>query len=601
MKPGPHELAQQHPQKRGVKNDLVMHQMKPCPREVGDRNHKSVGTDFRYAVEFSKNGRAPSAVSQPAWGQPDLRYRLASTIPNRRSPAVPDSPAKRKLRQLRLAELIIGGCPRAVQLRWILAIRPLCGSPWGMEEVTGSIAPASNLQVSGLIGDRIAESVQVSRCSVGCGLATAERGSGDHLQLFVGRAERPVLRRVWQERSLERAVLDGVPAARPGPATEPAESRTNQGATCERGRRRQPASPAATPGTCRAAGRRRPGHAPGRVIRTLLMLAPPSATARRASDSDDASPVSLSICTTVRPAGNLGQAGFRKAACRVPSSMPASSPRPNSAPLACTTPSRAASPCTSRGQLTCQRPLRPPWPVAAAAVDAASSAISSSEPHREHLEVAADVPVVGVEPELVEGVGTGHLGIEPDGPTLGLAEFGAVRLGDQRRRHRMHRASLDLANQFGAAGQIAPLVTAACLQGAAVPPVQLQVVHALQDLVAELGEREPFVAVQPGRHRFLGQHPAHPEVLADVTQEADGVEFRRPVEVVDHQRSEWAIEVDVVLDLGPDPLHPAGDDRPASSAPVPPTSADRRSGPVAPPTSMSGRCPACWIRRIVSN
>ena len=32
---------------------------------------------------------------------------------------------------------IIGGVPWAVQLRWIVAIRPLCGSPWGMDEVTG--------------------------------------------------------------------------------------------------------------------------------------------------------------------------------------------------------------------------------------------------------------------------------------------------------------------------------------------------------------------------------------------------------------------------------------------------------------------------------
>lgn len=28
------------------------------------------------------------------------------------------------------------GVPRAVQLRWILAIRPLCGSPWGLAKVT---------------------------------------------------------------------------------------------------------------------------------------------------------------------------------------------------------------------------------------------------------------------------------------------------------------------------------------------------------------------------------------------------------------------------------------------------------------------------------
>src|SRR5699024_5099328 len=37
---------------------------------------KKIGTDFRYAVEFSRNGRAPFSTSRPIWGQPDLRYPI---------------------------------------------------------------------------------------------------------------------------------------------------------------------------------------------------------------------------------------------------------------------------------------------------------------------------------------------------------------------------------------------------------------------------------------------------------------------------------------------------------------------------------------------
>jgi hypothetical protein len=137
MKPGPHELAQQHPTKQDVNNDLVMHQKMPCPREVGDRTHKTIGADFRYAVEFSKNGRTPLEVSRPPPGQPDLRYRLASTIPNRLRLPIPTPWQGASSANSGQRSSIIGGVPWAVQLRWILAIRPLCGSPWGMDEVTG--------------------------------------------------------------------------------------------------------------------------------------------------------------------------------------------------------------------------------------------------------------------------------------------------------------------------------------------------------------------------------------------------------------------------------------------------------------------------------
>ena len=40
------------------------------------------GTDFRYAVEFSKNRRTPSTASRPSQGQPEPRYPVRSGLSN---------------------------------------------------------------------------------------------------------------------------------------------------------------------------------------------------------------------------------------------------------------------------------------------------------------------------------------------------------------------------------------------------------------------------------------------------------------------------------------------------------------------------------------
>ena len=38
--------------------------------------HQTNGTDFRYTVEFSKNGHTPAAAFRPPWGQPCKHYRV---------------------------------------------------------------------------------------------------------------------------------------------------------------------------------------------------------------------------------------------------------------------------------------------------------------------------------------------------------------------------------------------------------------------------------------------------------------------------------------------------------------------------------------------
>ena len=67
----------------------------------------------------------------------------------------------------------------------------------------------------------------------------------------------------------------------------------------------------------------------------------------------------------------------------------------------------------------------------------------------EYLDVACSVLVAHIEPELIELVGRGALGIEPHITTLGLAELGAVGLGDERAGDGECLATLDAANQFG--------------------------------------------------------------------------------------------------------------------------------------------------------
>src|SRR6478752_6460087 len=139
MKPGPHELAQQHPKKR------CQHESRNAPNEAlpprsGRQNNKSVGTDFRYAVEFSKYGRAPLEVSRPPPGQPDLRYRLSAVIPNRRFLPIPTPLSRRKPGHLRLTGGSLSGlAPGHPAARILIAIRLLCGSPWAKTKLRADV------------------------------------------------------------------------------------------------------------------------------------------------------------------------------------------------------------------------------------------------------------------------------------------------------------------------------------------------------------------------------------------------------------------------------------------------------------------------------
>ena len=68
---------------------------------------------------------------------------------------------------------------------------------------------------------------------------------------------------------------------------------------------------------------------------------------------------------------------------------------------------------------------------------------------------------------------------------------------------------------------VAPLIGAADLDLAAVVLVQPEVVVGLQQHVAELGERDPVLALEARLDRLLGQHLVDRDVLADVAQELE--------------------------------------------------------------------------------
>ena len=122
----------------------------------------------------------------------------------------------------------------------------------------------------------------------------------------------------------------------------------------------------------------------------------------------------------------------------------------------------------------------------------------------------------------------------------------------------MHRRALHRPDQAHSADQVAPLVAAADLHGAAVAPVELEEVHGLQQLVAELGVADA-ARFQPGLHRLPVQHPVDREVLADVAQEVEHGHRPGPVQVAHDQRARLArVEVEEPGHFTADPLHPLG-------------------------------------------
>ena len=117
----------------------------------------------------------------------------------------------------------------------------------------------------------------------------------------------------------------------------------------------------------------------------------------------------------------------------------------------------------------------------------------------------------------------------------------------------MHLARAEPAHQIDSGGDVAPLVAAAHLERAVEPVEELEEVARLQQQIAELGVRDPVLALEPAVDRLLLQHVIHGEVLAGVAQEPEQIKRREPVGVVDDTRGiVGAIEIEEPLELTPD-------------------------------------------------
>ena len=81
--------------------------------------------------------------------------------------------------------------------------------------------------------------------------------------------------------------------------------------------------------------------------------------------------------------------------------------------------------------------------------------------HREYLYVALGVVVGDIEPELVELVGGGAGGVQPDVALFGLSELRAVGLPDEGAGEGESLSAVHPADEFRAGGDVAPLVAAA--------------------------------------------------------------------------------------------------------------------------------------------
>src|SRR5699024_12299574 len=74
-------------------------------------------------------------------------------------------------------------------------------------------------------------------------------------------------------------------------------------------------------------------------------------------------------------------------------------------------------------------------------------------------------------------------------PALGFAELRSVSASDQRGYCGIDPLPLDTPDEFGAGGDIAPLIGGTQLEAAPVSTEQLQVVHGLQQHITEFGVR----------------------------------------------------------------------------------------------------------------
>src|SRR4026208_461450 len=80
------------------------------------------------------------------------------------------------------------------------------------------------------------------------------------------------------------------------------------------------------------------------------------------------------------------------------------------------------------------------------------------------LQITDHVPVVGANPELVKLVNAGLCRVEVDGSAEAPAEFGAVRVSDERASQPVNMAADFAAREVDTRGDVTPLVAPPNLQ-----------------------------------------------------------------------------------------------------------------------------------------
>jgi hypothetical protein len=181
-------------------------------------------------------------------------------------------------------------------------------------------------------------------------------------------------------------------------------------------------------------------------------------------------PVATKASTDARqavPSPPLGRAAPPRGQQRAPPPARGQVPRPNSACAACFGVPQLGVAVYQGGHVCGQHPLGHRAEGAARARPPCGRSPPATGTRRPAG--TCHHGVLGVQPELVEGVRAHQLRVEPQGPGLGLAVLRPVGLGDQWRGQRVHLGTLARRISSDAGGDVAPLVTAAALQPAAVP------------------------------------------------------------------------------------------------------------------------------------
>ena len=156
----------------------------------------------------------------------------------------------------------------------------------------------------------------------------------------------------------------------------------------------------------------------------------------------------------------------------------------------------------------------------------------------EDADIALCLIVSHVEPELIEGIGRGALGVEPNVATLRLAKLLAIGLRDERTgdTEGFYVVAQSAMDQLSTRRHIAPLVVATQLQPDAMLAVEMEKVVTLEELVGKLckGKSVARRTVETLLHALLRHHIVDSDVLTHLAGKVEEGEVLHPVVVVDH-------------------------------------------------------------------